>query len=78
MMEMDKDFKLKQFQKFRILIGKIKDLGPNLKQGINLEHFYVISPKINNNYAKKREYIIMLDEVVYAPFYFLFLSHPSH
>ena len=46
---MDEGFKLKLFPKFGTLIDKIKNLGPNLKQGINSGLFYVISPKFDWN-----------------------------
>ena len=32
---MDGSFKLKQFLKFGFLIDKIKNLGPNMKHGVN-------------------------------------------
>ena len=38
-MNMDKNFKLKQFHKSRTLIGKIKNLRPTMKQSISLGPF---------------------------------------
>ena len=44
-MEMDRGFKLKLFFKVGTLIDIMKNSGPNLKQGMNCRHFYVISLK---------------------------------
>jgi len=42
---MDSGFKSKQFHKSRALIDEIKNLGSNLKYGINIGPFYEVSPK---------------------------------
>ena len=51
-MEMNKDFKLKRFHKFGILIDKTRILRPNLDWDINFEPFYII-------YAKKNWYLLL-------------------